>query len=150
MSKGSLLIHAGYASSGPASKAFAALVENGWMISDAGQVAITPAGEHELGSIDPLPTGEELREQTLRDLTPMEEGTMLAKWFECYPDAATKGKILELTGYASSGPASRSALPGCTAAASSRSTGTSTRRAISSSHDFGGYSRIGGAVCSMA
>lgn len=105
MAKGRLLLHAGYSSSGDTSTAFAALSAQGYMTSESGQVSITQAGADALGAYDPLPTGEELRAQTINSLSRM-EGSLLKVWFEAYPQAMAKGDVLKAAGYSSSGDTS--------------------------------------------
>jgi uncharacterized protein DUF87 len=106
MSKQSLLLHAGYASSGDTSKCFAALVEQALMRSDSGEVEITSAGRTALGPIEKLPSGHALRQQTLESLGTV-ESKLLSAFFKSYPSMISKGRALELAGYASSGDTSK-------------------------------------------
>lgn len=108
LSKGKVLVHTGYRSSGPVSKCFAELSRNGWIQSDALRLRITKAGLDALGPFDPLPVGAELRAHLLNGskLSPMEK-KMLRVIFDAYPNAIGKGRVLEQTSYASSGPVSK-------------------------------------------
>jgi hypothetical protein len=105
MTKGSLLLFAGYASSGPVSSAFGFLNSSGYITSDGNKVSITDAGRAALGPVTKLPRGAELRAQTLNEL-PQMEAKLLKVWFDAYPQERTKGEVLKATGYASSGPVS--------------------------------------------
>lgn len=107
LTKGQLLVHTGYRSSGPVSACFAELARNGWTQAVAGRLQITEHGLQALGPFEPLPTGEALREQLLTGpkCSTMEKA-MLRVLFQAYPEGIAKGAILESTGYASSGPVS--------------------------------------------
>lgn len=107
LTKGQILIHTGYRSSGPVSSCFADLARNGWTEVRAGRVTITDAGFKALGPYNPLPTGADLRDHLLNGskCSTMEKA-MLRALFDAYPDSIGKGVILERTGYASSGPTS--------------------------------------------
>lgn len=107
LTKGQILVHTGYRSSGPVSACFAELARNGWMVPDRGGVAITEQGLQALGAYEPLPTGADLRQHLLNGgkCSTMEKA-MLKVLFEAYPESIAKGAILEATGYASSGPVS--------------------------------------------
>lgn len=106
-SKGQILTLTGYASSGPVSSMFAALLKHGLIGQDpySGKLVILPAGVDALGDFTPLPTGKALREHLLRTAGPMER-KFLEALFAAHPESVTKGAILEATGYASSGPVS--------------------------------------------
>lgn len=108
LTKGQILLHTSYASSGPVSKAFADLARNGWTNGDRAKLVITDAGVKALGSYDPLPTGDALREQLISGskLSVMERALFRVICDE-YPDAISKGEILRKAQYASSGPVSR-------------------------------------------
>jgi len=108
LTKGQILLHTGYASSGPVSKAFAELARNGWTNGDRARLGITDAGVKALGVYDPLPTGEALRAWLTsgNKLSVMERALFKAICDE-YPDAISKGEILRKAQYASSGPVSR-------------------------------------------
>ena len=105
LTKGQVLIHTGYRSSGPVSSCFAELARNGWTELSGSKLTITAEGLKALGDFTPLPVGAELRDFLLSGdkTTPMEK-KMLGVLFETYPDPIAKGQILERTGYASSGP----------------------------------------------
>lgn len=107
LTKAQVLIHAGYASSGPVSSCFGQLNRDGWMTADGNAVRITDAGLEALGHYEPLPTGAALRAHLLNGskLSTMEKA-LLGVIFDVYPQAIRKGEILERTGYASSGPVS--------------------------------------------
>ena len=107
LTKGKVLLHTGYRSSGPVSNAFADLNREGWIVTVGNQLRITAEGLGALGEYEELPTGDALREALLSGskLSGMER-KLLAAACEVYPEAITKGAILEVTGYASSGPVS--------------------------------------------
>jgi hypothetical protein len=107
LTKGQLLIHAGYASSGPVSTAFSDMKRAHWTHQAGPLVVITQEGLTALGPFEPLPTGKALREKLLNDpgRGPMERAFLKAI-FDVYPEAVAKGEILRQTGYASSGPVS--------------------------------------------
>lgn len=107
LTKGQVLVHTGYRSSGATSRCFADLLAAGW-IEGRGVISITPAGTAALGPFTPLPVGAELRKSLLNgnDLAPMEK-RILGALFDAYPKLAAKGSILTTTGYASSGATSR-------------------------------------------
>lgn len=106
LQKGRLLLHAGYASSGPTSKCFAELARRGWIEGAGGLTRITREGATALGSWEPLPVGKALQDQVLGKLDRM-EGSIMRVLFDAYPEPLPKGTILEKTGYASSGPTSK-------------------------------------------
>lgn len=110
LSKGQLLILARYASSGPVSKCFAQMTRDGWVASNtAGWLQITAAGRQALGPFEPLPTGAKLRAHVLADanLKPIDKA-ILSVLFQHYPKDIAKGALLDLAGYKSSGPVSKS------------------------------------------
>lgn len=108
LTKGQILVHTGYRSSGPVSKCFADLARNGWMEMRGSTVFVTADGLAALGSYEPLPVGADLRDSLLNgtQCSPMERA-MLKAIFDAYPAAIAKGAILTVTGYASSGPVSK-------------------------------------------
>lgn len=106
LTKAQVLVHSGYASSGPVSKAFAALARNGWTSHEGSSLRITAAGLDALGPFTPLPVGAALREHVLGETSTM-VGAILRVLFEVYPESITKGEILSRTGYRSSGPVSK-------------------------------------------
>lgn len=108
LSKKKILIHTGYASSGPVSSAFADLVAHGYVEAiGTAALRITDAGVAALGHYEPLPTGDALREWLLTGdkLSGMEK-KLLAAIADAYPKDIRKAEVLEATGYASSGPVS--------------------------------------------
>lgn len=109
LSKGQLLIHADYASSGPTSSAFTNMQRQGWIRSEGGLVQITDNGLHALGDFEPLPVGSALREYLIESdrsrLSTMER-KMLRVVCAHYPSGIPKGEALAEAGYASSGPTS--------------------------------------------
>jgi hypothetical protein len=107
LTKKQILVHTAYASSGPVSTAFADMAREGWVAPDGDRLRIIDAGYTALGSYDPLPVGDALREWLLsgNKLNRMEKA-LLAAITESYPNAIAKGEILDRTGYASSGPVS--------------------------------------------
>ena len=110
LTKKQLLILTGYASSGPVSKCFGQMNRDGWVESpNTSQLRITPLGLSVLGPYEPLPSGAELRQLRLQDpqLKPVDKA-ILEVLFQHYPSDIAKGEILKETGYASSGPVSKS------------------------------------------
>lgn len=105
LTKGQILTHAAYASSGPVSTTFGLLNRMGWTQSNGTILQITAEGRKVLGAYEPLPTGKALQEHVLNKAIPMERA-FLTVIFEVYPGTITKGELLERTGYASSGPVS--------------------------------------------
>jgi len=108
LSKGQILVHTGYRSSGPVSKCFAEILRQNWVNTGAGGLLhITEHGLAALGAYDRLPEGAELREHILKHRCSTMESAMMKALFEAYPKALAKGEILRITGYASSGPVSK-------------------------------------------
>lgn len=107
LTKKKILIHTGYASSGPVSTAFADLSREGWATTEGSTLRITPAGISALGEFEPLPVGDDLRFWLLTSekLSGMEKA-LLKVICEAHPHAIRKGDVLQQTGYASSGPVS--------------------------------------------
>jgi hypothetical protein len=107
LTKAQILLHTSYASSGPTSNAFAVLIRNGWATGDRSSMRITQAGIAALGDFEPLPVGDELREQLLSGskLSQMERA-ILTVICDAFPEQIGKGEILERAKYASSGPTS--------------------------------------------
>ena len=106
LTKAQVLVHTGYASSGPVSKTFAAMARNGWTSNDGHFLQIAPTGLEALGPFTPLPLGAALREHVLAGSSTM-EAAILRVLFGAYPNSTTKGEILAQTGYKSSGPVSK-------------------------------------------
>lgn len=109
LTKKQILVHTGYASSGPVSTAFADLTREGWVEVSGGRrgLGITDAGLRALGPYDPLPVGDALRAWLLAgDKLSTMEKALLGAVCAVYPKDITKGQVLERTGYASSGPVS--------------------------------------------
>lgn len=108
LTKPQILIHTGYAASGPVSKTFAVLVREGWVADERPLLRITKAGLKKLGSFDPLPLGNELRAFLLNGskLDKMERA-ILRVACDAYPNAIGKGQILKVANYAASGPVSK-------------------------------------------
>lgn len=107
LTKGQILVHTTYRSSGPVSGCFAELLRNGWVIAMGQKLAITEAGVKALGEYQPLPVGADLRAHLLNGskCSTMEKA-MLKALFDAYPGPMPKGEVLRVTGYASSGPVS--------------------------------------------
>lgn len=108
LTKGQVLTHTGYRSSGSTSTAFAELARKDWIWSlGAGRLQITEAGQKALGSYEPLPVGSALRDKLLTgsQLSQMEKAVCRVL-FENYPTPIAKGEILKTTGYKSSGSTS--------------------------------------------
>jgi hypothetical protein len=109
LSKGQILLFTGYASSGPVSKCFADLAKNGWVQGNGKGLLINASGLSALGSYEVLPTGKALRDLLVNgDRLGRMERELLRACFEAYPNSIGKGEILRKTGYASSGPVSKS------------------------------------------
>jgi hypothetical protein len=107
LTKKQILVHTGYASSGPVSTAFADLARDGFVAAEGNRLQVTRAGLAALGPFDPLPLGDELREWLLSGdkLSTMEKA--LLSWVcDAYPNAISKGDVLAKANYASSGPVS--------------------------------------------
>ena len=107
LTKKKILIHTGYASSGPVSAAFAELGRSGFVEARGNELCVTSDGVTALGAFDPLPQGDELREWLLSSgkLSQM-EAALLRAIAHVYPSAIRKAEVLTATGYASSGPVS--------------------------------------------
>lgn len=97
-----VLIFAGYRASGDISTTFATFNESGWIHSAGGRMTITDAGLAALGDFEPLPMGEALRTRILTDARPMERA-ILSVLFDVYPNAISRGDLLERAGYKPSG-----------------------------------------------
>lgn len=107
LSKGQILIHADYRSSGDVSTAFAELLRQQWVETREGKLFITSMGLSVLGPFTPLPTGAKLRAHLLEgDKLSKLEKALLKELFDHHPGALSKGMILERTGYKSSGDVS--------------------------------------------
>jgi hypothetical protein len=107
LTKRQILVHTGYASSGPVSKAFAELAREAYVDADGTRLRITANGLSALGPFEPLPLGDDLREWLLSgDKLSTMEKALLSRICEAYPNPIRKGQILEQAGYASSGPVS--------------------------------------------
>ncbi|MDO8357238.1 MAG: DUF853 family protein [Nitrospirota bacterium] len=107
LTKGQILIHADYRSSGPVSSTFAQMISLGWVSMGGGRMMITSAGLQALGDYEPLPTKSALLHHLLNGhkLSTMEK-KLLRCIADAYPHAVTKSAILTATQYASSGPVS--------------------------------------------
>lgn len=107
LTKAEILIHTGYAASGPVSTAFADLTAAGLVQSNGNGLTINAQGLDRLGDYDPLPLGDALRHQLLtgQKLSTMEK-KLLKAVCDVYPDAIAKSDILKVAEYASSGPVS--------------------------------------------
>jgi hypothetical protein len=111
LTKAQILLHSNYKASGKVSSTFAEFIRNGW--AEPRQppaptgLQITPAGLSALGTYERLPTGSALREHLLASdkLRPLEKA-LLKPILAAYPNAITKGKILQDAGYAASGKVS--------------------------------------------
>src|SRR5574341_1501081 len=107
LTKRPVLIHTGYASSGPVSTAFADLAREGYVEGDGNRLWITRGGRRELGPFEPLPLGDDLREWLLEgDKLNRMERALLSAICAAYPSAISKGDVLQKAEYASSGPVS--------------------------------------------
>jgi uncharacterized protein len=106
LTKAQVLVHTSYASSGPVSTAFADLAKAGY-VTPGNFLKITDAGIAALGDYDPLPLGDELRHWLLEgDKLSTMEKALLRAVCDVHPSPISKGDILKLAGYASSGPVS--------------------------------------------
>jgi hypothetical protein len=107
LTKKQILVHTGYASSGPVSTAFADLARDGHVAAEGNRLQVTRAGLAALGPFDPLPLGDELREWLLSgDKLSTMEKALLRSVCDAYPNAISKGDVLAKANYASSGPVS--------------------------------------------
>lgn len=104
LSKAQILLHISYRSSGKVSSTFAELVRNGWVRSGGPGLQITDSGLDTLGDYEPLPTGSALCSYLLTGdkLFPVEKA-LLKPIVDAYPNPISKGQVLELAGYKSSG-----------------------------------------------
>lgn len=109
LTKGQVLLIAGYASSGHASKAFASIERQGLVSRNDNRLVITAIGRGVLGpDYKPLPTGKALLKHLIEGnkLTEMERA-MLQCVASVNPQPIAKGRVLIETGYSSSGHASK-------------------------------------------
>jgi len=108
LTKKQIHVHTGYASSGSTSAAFADLVRDAYVVADGGnRLVITGRGLDVLGDFEPLPIGDELRAWLLTgDKLSTMEKALLKRIAAEYPQAISKGQVLEDTQYASSGSTS--------------------------------------------
>jgi uncharacterized coiled-coil protein SlyX len=107
LTKKQILLYTGYAASGPVSKAFAEIERNRWWSkTGSGAYDITDEGLKALGPFEPLPRRDKLRAKIADGLSPMERAFFDAVCAR-YPQGTSKKEILELTGYAASGPVSK-------------------------------------------
>lgn len=114
LTKGTILLHAGYAATGHVSKAFAALGREGLM-SESPVVGVpierdlffvTDAGLRALGSYDKLPVGRHLLAHLLRRLATM-DSKILSVIAEASPAELSKNEILDLAEYSATGHVSK-------------------------------------------
>jgi hypothetical protein len=92
-------IFAGYsATSRHVDNTLAALRSQGFVVGGRDAIEITSEGRAALGSYDPLPTGEALRDYWMRELDKA-AGEFLRVVCEAYPDALTRDEIAERAGY---------------------------------------------------
>lgn len=106
LQKRQVLILTGYRSSGPVSTMFAALGRAGYVHAEDNLLEITQYGLNALGDDwTPLPQGKALRDHLIKTSSQM-ESKILQVLFDVFPETVAKGRILELTGYKSSGPVS--------------------------------------------
>jgi hypothetical protein len=94
---------AGYTVNGHFNNMLGDLRSRGWM-TPARQLPmeITDAGLKALGSYEPLPTGEELRQYWLNKLSPS-EGKLMKSLFEFYPNGVNTAELAEEAGYTVNG-----------------------------------------------
>lgn len=88
----------GYAHGGASTTVFAEMKRLGWIVNEGGDLAITDAGLLRLGTLDPLPTGYELRVKVLNELDEMPR-KMLEAILDAYPDSIARATVLERSGY---------------------------------------------------
>lgn len=107
LTKPQILLHAGYASSGPVSTSFADILKKGWAGTSGSRLVITEDGTTELGDFDPLPTGSDLLDFLLtgNKLDKLEKA-LLKTCCDVYPEEISKSEILDRARYKSSGPVS--------------------------------------------
>lgn len=108
LTKAQLLLHTGYSSSGPTSKAFAFLMSHVFAESDGTKLYITMDGTAALGEYEELPTGDALYLYLMESdkLSGMEK-KILRVAHDRFPEVCAKGEILTQAEYASSGPTSK-------------------------------------------
>ena len=104
-SRAQVLTLAGYAASGPVSTAFARFRSEGWMGDGNGVMQITDAGLAVLGPFDALPTGDDLIAYWLHKF-----GKPTSELFRVLAEKrgteVPRAELLQLAGYAASGPVS--------------------------------------------
>lgn len=88
----------GYAHGGASTTVFAEMKRLGWIVNEGGDLAITDAGLIRLGTLDPLPTGYELRVKVLNELDEMPR-KLLEAILDAYPDSIARATALERAGY---------------------------------------------------
>jgi hypothetical protein len=106
LSKGVVLLHANYRSSGDTSTAFAAMSRSGWIEALATGVRITDAGMAALGDFEPLPKGAALLTQLLEAGNLQRVEKAILKTIASAGSPMRKGEILAAASYKSSGDTS--------------------------------------------
>lgn len=103
--KRQLAILAGYAHNGGAfNNPLANLRSRGWAEGSSDRIVITEAGAAALGSWEPLPEGDELREYWFGNL-PGPPAKILRVLCDAYPEGMSKSDLAKASGYEPSGGA---------------------------------------------
>lgn len=109
-SKRQVAILTGYAANGGGfNNAMSSLRTKGWLDGRGDPLRITNAGLAALGSYEPLPSGKDLLEHWLGQLSKAERA-ILVELYRAYPDALTKEQLGALTGYEPNGGGFNNAL----------------------------------------
>lgn len=109
-SKRQVAILTGYAATGGGfNNAMSSLRTKGWMDGRGDPLRITDAGLAALGSYEPLPTGRDLLEHWLGQLSKAERA-ILVELYRAYPDALSKEQVGNLTSYEPNGGGFNNAL----------------------------------------
>jgi hypothetical protein len=103
LTKSQACTYAGYVPSGTTADSFARFTASGWMESNGGGLfLITGSGHAALGSFDPLPVGDALRERMVSEAGPC-EASILEALFNVYPAPKSKAELCQAAGYVPSG-----------------------------------------------
>ncbi len=110
VTRGQVLLHAGYRASGDVSVAFADLARRDFIYStddrDSAKLFITASGEQILGPYDPLPTGAELLARLLSDGKLSKVQKAMLKIISESGEPLSRGEIVQRSGYKPSGDVS--------------------------------------------
>jgi hypothetical protein len=107
--KSKIAVITGYASTGGGfNNALSALRSKGY-INGSDPIALTDEGSNAIGSVPPLPEGDELLDHWIRQLGKA-EGAALKVIYEAYPNYLSKELVADATGYEASGGGFNNAL----------------------------------------